>query len=438
MKKAMNLESVIPGGAHTYSRGRDQFPATAPTTLVRGRGPNVWSSEGAKYLDMGMGLRSVILGHGNRGVSRAIMRASLNGVNLTLPTELEFEAASALLEDVPSAEMVKFARHGSSVVTAAVKVARAYTGRYKVLVCADHPFFSFDDWFIASTPMSKGTPPWAQEQVSTFKYGEISSVAEKLESGDYAAVILEPATSLGPSRLPNTFEPSRDNFLTEVRKLATQTGTVMILDEMITGYRFNVGAAHSDFSVVPDMSTFGKAMGNGHAIAALAGKRELMQLGGIYPEGAERVFLLSSTHGSEAVGLAAFLETRKQLKAGDVPAYLANVGQDLVSSANRLADEFNLGSVVRFYGHPSMPYYETRDQAGAISLEFRTLFSQELARAGVLAPYISLSQSHGKRQMRKFFVALERALSVYRLAMDRGIESYLQSQPIKPVFRAVN
>ena len=246
--------------------------------------------------------------------------------------------------------------------------------------------------------MSKGVPSWARAQVNNFRYGDINDVSVKLNSLKYAAIILEPATFIGPSSLPRTFEPSRENFLTEVRKLSTSTGTVMILDEMITGYRLNVGAAHSNFSVEPDISTFGKAMGNGHAIAALAGKREIMKLGGITPAGVERVFLLSSTHGSEAAGLAAFLETRKQLKLKDAPTYLDEVGEELIRSANSLVESYDLSDFISFYGHSSMPYYETRDQTGKNSLEFRTLFAQELARRGVLAPYISLSMSHGRSE----------------------------------------
>ena len=167
------LHRVIPGGAHTYSRGDDQFPINAPAILEKGKGAYVWDADGNRFLDYGMGLRSVTLGYANDRVNQAAIRQIENGINLPRASLIELEAAERIVELIPAAEMVKFAKNGSNVTTAAVKIARAYTNKKYVCIAKQHPFFSFDDWFIGTTPIKQGIPEEVQQLSLTFNYGDI-------------------------------------------------------------------------------------------------------------------------------------------------------------------------------------------------------------------------------------------------------------------------
>jgi len=220
------LLNVIPGGAHTYSRGFDQFPDNAPQILKRGLGAYVYDPDENEYLDYGMALRSVILGYANEYVNQAVIKAINFGNNLTRPSLIELEAAELFVSIIDSVEMVKFAKNGSNVTTAAVKLARAYTGRKLIARCIDQPFFSFDDWFIGSTVINKWIPEEIINLTKTFKYNDIKSLEKLFDEypNQIACVILEPATG--------DLEPE-DNFLIKVKELCHKNGALMILDEII-------------------------------------------------------------------------------------------------------------------------------------------------------------------------------------------------------------
>ena len=149
---------LIPGGAHTYAKGDDQYPEQAPGFVVRGKGCHVWDLDGNEFIEYGMGLRAVTLGHAFDPVIQAAYRQMQLGTNFSRPASIEMDLAEAMLEIIDGADMVKFAKNGSDVTTAAVKLARAYTGRDLIAICGDHPFFSTDDWFIGTTEMNAGVP----------------------------------------------------------------------------------------------------------------------------------------------------------------------------------------------------------------------------------------------------------------------------------------
>jgi len=434
------LEAAIPGGAHTYSRGWDQFPSNAPAILQKGRGAYVWTPSGDKLLDYGMGLRSIIFGYGDKKVSRAATQGLKLGQNLTLPSMLELDAAELFVDTIPAAEMVKFTKNGSSAVTAAVKLARGFTRRDKILVCRQHPFFSYDDWFISSTPLTLGIPASSGQQVVGFDYGNTEQVKQALveHSGQIAAILLEPATDVGPTSGVNTFAPSTTNFLTELQALAKQHGSLLILDEMITGFRYAVRGAQSLFNVVPDLATFGKALGNGLPIAAVCGRREVMELGSINRPGAERLFLLSTTHGPEMASLAGAINVMKRLQSDSTLADLGSFGEEFMKQANQVLESHALINNLRFYGHPASPYYKVSDEQGNTDLQLRTVFSQEMIRNGVLIPYIGLSASHGSRELRKTIQALDKASETVKKAVAEGSQKYLEGPAVKPVFRKYN
>jgi len=425
------LLNVIPGSAHTYSRGSDQFPDNAPQILKRGKNAYVYDPDEKEYLDYGMALRSVILGYANEYVNQAAINAINFGNNLTRPSLIELEAAELFVSIIDSVEMVKFAKNGSNVTTAAVKLARAYTERKLIARCAQHPFFSFDDWFIGSTVMNKGVPEEISNMTKLFNYNDIESLEKLFDEypNQIACVILEPATG--------DMEP-KDNFLHKVKDLCHKNGALFILDEMITGFRWHLKGAQYYYNVEPDLCTFGKAMANGFSVAALAGKKEFMKLGSILPEGQERVFLLSTTHGAEMSSLAAFIATYKFMEENNVIEHIWEYGKKLIESFNKISSYYGVLDYIYMTGVPCSPVYYTLDNDKKVSLEFRTLFNQELINKGVLMPWVALSFSHNEKELQKTFDALEHAIKTYKLALEEGIDKYLKSKVIKPVFRRYN
>ena len=424
------LKQVIPGGAHTYSRGADQYPSNAPAILDRGKGAYSFDPEGKKYLDYGMALRAVNIGYAEDEIDEAAIRQIRGGNNLTRPSIIELEAAELLVDLIDSVDMVKFTKNGSTSVTAAVKLARGYTGRDIVARCVDHPFFSYDDWFIGSTPVTMGIPSVVNDLTKFFRYNDISSL-EALVS-EYperiACIVLEPATT----------EEPKDYFLQKVKAVCEKNGIVFILDEMITGFRWHLKGAQYYYGVKPDLCTFGKAMANGYSVSCVAGRREIMDLGSIDKEGAERLFFLSTTHGGEMAGLGAFIETISFIQRHDVIEHLWTYGRKLMNMMDRLSKHHGISEYFKVCGVPCSPNYVTLDAEKKPSLAFRTLFSKELLRSGVLMPWIALSWRHGDEELRITEEAIDAALSVYRKALENDVELYLGEPAIKPVFRKYN
>lgn len=424
------LLKAIPGGAHTYSRGYDQYPINAPQILTRGKGAYIFDPEGKKYLDYGMALRAVNLGYAEDEIDAAAIEQIKNGNNLTRPSMIELEAAELLVSMIDSVDMVKFTKNGSTAVSAAVKLSRAYTGRNLVARCAEQPFFSYDDWFIGSTPLTRGIPQETIEKTKMFRYNDITSLEALIAQypGQLACVILEPAAT----------EEPKDGYLQKVQALCRANGIVFVLDEMITGFRWHMKGAQHLYGVTPDLCTFGKAMANGFAVACIAGKREIMELGSIEFEGRERVFLLSTTHGAEMCGLGAFVATVKFMQQHNVVEHLWDYGTKLIALMQRKAEEHGIGQNFKVGGIACSPYYLTLDSTGANSLGLRTLFSQEMIHNGVLMPWIALSYRHGEAELATTERALDAAFVVYRKALDEGFEKYLVGPAIKPVFRKHN
>ncbi len=417
---------LIPGGAHTYAKGDDQFPEQAPGFIVRGKGCHSWDVDGNEFIEYGMGLRAVTLGHAFEPVVEAAYRQMQVGLNFSRPAKLEVDLAELFLELVSGADMVKFAKNGSDVTTAAVKLARAYTGRDLVAICGDQPFFSTDDWFIGSTEMNAGIPQAIIDMTLKFRYNDLASLQELIgrHPGRIACVLMEAETTIPPAA----------GYLEAVKRLCEEHGIVLIFDEMITGFRWHLGGAQKFHGVIPHLSTFGKAMGNGFAISALAGKRELMRLGGIDHD-QPRVFLLSTTHGAENHALAAALETIHVYRERDVVGFLWKQGERLKEQINRSILENHLTGFFELLGRPCNLVFATYDQNRQASQAFRTLFMQELIQRGVVAPSFVVSYSHSDEDIARTAEAIFEAHRIYRQALDQGIEKFLKGRPVKPVNR---
>jgi glutamate-1-semialdehyde 2,1-aminomutase len=425
----IKAHALIPAGCHTYAKGDDQYPENMPIFIVGGEGSHVFDADGNEFIEYGMGLRSVTLGHGNRRIADAAHKAFLNGLNYIRPTPIEIEVAEEMLSLFPYGDMIKFGKNGSDVTNAAVKLSRAFTGRDMIAVPSNQPFFSVDDWFIGSTPMSAGIPQCIRDLTVKFQYNDLASV-ERLFSqfpDKIACLIMEPAKEDDPV----------DNFLHKVRDLCHENGAIFILDEMITGFRWHLNGAQKYYDIKADLSTYGKAMGNGFPISALIGNREIMELGG-FNHSRERVFLLSLTHGAETGSLAAAHEVIRMYKEEDIVGYMWEVGQKLANGVNCLIDEMKLQDYFFLRGKPCCMVYGTRDAEKKPSQQFRTLFIQETMKRGLLLPSMIVSYAHSENDIERTVEGVGEALVVYKRALEEGIDKYLEGRSVKPVFRQYN
>jgi glutamate-1-semialdehyde 2,1-aminomutase len=419
------LREVVPGGCHTYAKGDDQYPELAPGVIARGRGCHVWDVDGNEFVEYGMGLRAVTLGHAYPPVVDAVRESLALGTNFSRPAAIELECAEAFLRAIDGAEMVKFTKDGSTAVTAAVKLARACTGRELVGVCVDHPFFSYDDWFICTTTSDAGIPPSTRRQVAGFRYNDLDSVRSLFEAHDgrVAALLLEAA---------RTDEPA-PGFLQGLQDLCRRHGAVLIFDEMITGFRWHQGGAQKLYGVVPDLSTFGKALANGFALSALAGKREIMRLGS-RERAEDRVFLLSTTHGAETPSLAAAIATMRVYEEEPVVEHLHRQGERLRRGIASAAEARGVAGHVFAFGRACNLLYATLDADRRPSQDFRTLFLQETIRRGVIMPSLVVSYAHTDEDVDRTLEAVDGALAVYARALHDGPARHLEGPASRLVF----
>ena len=424
------VHSVIPGGAHTYAKGDDQYPELSPGFIERGKGCHIWDVDGNEFIEYGMGLRAVTLGHAYPSIIEAAHRQMLLGNNFNRPATIELQAAEMLQSLIPSAEMVKFAKDGSTILTAALKLARAHTGRKLVAICSNSPFFSYNDWFIGTTAMDGGVNRAEVDLTVKFNYNDIDSLKQLFAQypDQIAMVLLEPA---------RTEEP-KEGFLQQVIDLSHQHGALVTLDETISGFRFHKGGAQTLYGVTPDMSCFGKAMANGFSLSALTGKREVMELGGLF-HNRERVFLLSTTHGAEGPSLAAGIETMRIYRDEPVIEHLYRVGDRLRAGFQQVTADLGVSEYLGIAGRGCNLLYSTHDHEHKPSQPFRTLFMQELIRWGVLAPSFIVSYAHSDADIDYTIEAVARAAKVYKKALEAGsTDGLLVGAPTKVVYRRYN
>lgn len=291
----------------TLAKGPGQWSrGVAPVYLERGKGSHVWDVDGNEYIDYTMGVGPISLGYCYDRVDAAIREQLERGITFSLMHRLEYEAAAAVQQAVPYAESVRISKTGCDVTSAAVRLARAYTGRDAVVCCGYH---GWHDWYIASTPRNAGIPQAVRQLTRTFSYNNLDSLRAVLDK-DVACVILEPVV----------FEAPRDNFLHEVTRLTRENGSLLIFDEMWTGFRLAIGGAQEYFGIQADLACFSKAVANGMPISFLTGRKDIISQG-------ERDVFIFTTFGGEALSLAATLATIAEIREKNVPAYLAKQGK---------------------------------------------------------------------------------------------------------------
>jgi spore coat polysaccharide biosynthesis protein SpsF len=430
------IHDLVPGGAHTYSKGDDQFPANAPAAIARGKGSRVWDVDGNEFLDCSMGLTSVSLGHAYEPVLTRVKAELDRGVNFQRPSVLELEMAERFLALVPGHDMIKFAKNGSTATTAAVKLARAMTGRTLVAFPGNHPFYSYDDWFIGKTACSKGVPEDVTRLSVTFSACDIASLQALFEAhpGEIACVITEPEKSTCDASCACGGDPGA--FLRAAIELVHRHGALFIVDEMITGFKTAWPGSMAKHGIRPDLATWGKGIANGFAFCALTGIREVMELGGIRRKGQEKVFLISTTHGAETHAMAAALATIDEFERHDVLTHNHAIGRELAQASVRAVRARGLESAIDVIPCDWMPTFVFRDRRAQPSAGLRTLFMQEMIARGVLFQgIVAPCYSHAPADVAQFVAAVEGSLGIYAHALQDGYERFLVGEPARAVFR---
>ena len=429
------IHDLIPGGSHTYSKGDDQFPQLSPAAIDHGKGAYVWDIDGNKFLDCSMGLTSVSLGHAYEPVIDAIKVELDKGVNFQRPAGIEKEMAEQFLSLVPYHDMIKFGKNGSLIITAAIKIARAFTKKKLVAFPYDHPFYSYDDWFIGKTECDSGIPNENKELSVTFKSCDLQSLKDLFAKypGQIACVISEPERS---PCYNDDCHLKVGEYLHQAIELCHANGALFIQDEMITGFKSDFPGSISKHNSKPDMATWGKGIANGFSFCALTGTKEVMELGGIRNKGAEKLFLISTTHGGETSAIAAGLATIREFQTKDVVGHNHSIGDYLITQLQKTIKEHNLNASIELSPCNWLVVLSFKDKDGNASQGLRTLMMQEMIARGVLfqGAFVPCF-SHTMADIDFFMECFVDSLGLYTRALEDGFEKYLVGEPAKAVFR---
>jgi glutamate-1-semialdehyde 2,1-aminomutase len=396
-----HAQKVTPLGAQTYSKSRKTLPpGIAPLYADYAFGCRIRDIDGNEYVDLISGLASINLGYGDPEINAAVAKQLEAGVTISLSHPLEAIVSQQIIDLVPSAEMVHFGKNGSDATTAAIRIARAYTGRDDVIVCGYH---GWQDWFIGIMPTrSLGVPTAFSDLIHPVPYNDLAAMEAELNAHPTAAVILEPMTTTWPD----------PGYLEGVRELATKYGAVLVFDEMVTGFRFSNGGAQEYFGVTPDLSAFGKGMANGFPISAIVGRRDLMLI-------LEDAFI-SGTFGGELLSLTAANVVLHRLATTDVIAEIAAKGADLRSRVEDVIREVGAEDLLSLAGHPAWVFTMWNPDAPDLA-DLKNLFMQEMSRNGVLMIAThNVTAAHDEVALRTIVDAYRNALTIVKQASVDG------------------
>ena len=413
--------ALIPDGAQTGSKSPSNWVGgVAPTHLQRGEGARVWDADDNEYIDYTMGLGPVVLGYDYPPVRDAVEAQIRDGTVFSLPHPLQIEVAELFTEVVPCAEMVRFAKNGNDVTTAAAKLARAYTGRD---VIATQGYHGWSDVWMGAGAMNRGVPEIISSLTESFAYNDLASLEAIFEAHpeDVAAVVTTPVN----------LDPPEDDFLEDVRALCDDHGALLVFDEVLTGFRFALGGAEEFFGVAPDIGCFAKGMANGYPIAALAGRADVMKT-----IEADDVFF-SMTYAGEALSLAATKATIEVVRDEPVIETITARGGALRDGYNDLAAEYGLSERTEARGYPQRFLTRFSDAEGDSEPAAKSLFMQECLDRGVLFSGTHLpSYSHTETDIETTLGVYETAMAELADAIDASaVEERLRGEPVGATLR---
>lgn len=410
---------VIPSATQTFSKGPNQWPGkVSPNYLQKGEGAWVWDVDGNKFLDYLMALGPIILGYNNTRVNEAVTRQLKDGTIFSQMHPLEVEVAEMICDLIPCAEMVRFGKNGSDATTAAVRVARAFTGRERVAICGYH---GWHDWYIGTTTRDLGIPAAVKTLSHTFPYNDLD-VLEQLFTefpGEFAAVVMEP---MG-------VEDPHDGYLSGVKTLCEKHGVVLVFDEIVSGFRVGMEGAQAYFGVIPHLACFGKAMANGLPISAVTGRRDIMEV-------FDRIFF-SGTFGGDTLALAACKATIQEMQEHDVIGHNWEFGEKLSAAISQLISAHSLEGKVRLLGLPVRSIVAFPGKSEKESLLRRSYFMQECIKRGLLyfCSHIPC-YAHGDEELEFTLNVLEEVFALHADAESEGnFSEKLDGPMIQAIFR---
>ncbi len=411
-KRALGL---IPSVTQTLAKGPGQYVnGVAPKYLKRGKNAHVWDVDGNEYIDLNMGIGPLSLGYAIPEIDDAIRAQLEDGITFSMMHPLEVEVAELIRDVVPNTESVRYSKTGADVVSAAVRLARAYTKKNKVLCCGYH---GWHDWYIAVTDRNNGIPKVIEDLTFTFNYNDIESVKDSIDD-DVACIILEPFV----------FQAPTNDFLQELRKLCDEKGILLVFDEMWTGFRVSLGGAQEYFGVRADMALFSKAVANGMPLAILTGRADIMAL-------LDKDVFFFTTFGGEALSLAAAKATIEYMQKNDVQNVIADKGKRLREGYNEIASSLGMN-------YTSCSGFDCRtiitfDSSAGNPLEMKSLVQQEMIKRGVLwGGFHNVSFTLTESDIDHILAAYAEVLPILKNAVDfRNVAKLLRGEPVSPVFR---
>jgi glutamate-1-semialdehyde 2,1-aminomutase len=394
-------EKLIPLGAQTFSKSRKTLPpGLAPLYATHASGCRIWDIDGNEYIDLISGLASINMGYADAEIIAAVTEQLSEGVTISLSHPIELEVSRQIVELVPSAEMVRFAKNGSDATTAAIRISRGFTGRDHVVVCGYH---GWQDWFIGAMPSrSLGVPEAFSDLIHPVLYNDLGAMEAELLKNPTAAIIMEPMTTTWPE----------EGYLQGVRSLADKYGAILVFDEMVTGFRFANGGAQEYFGVTPDLSAFGKGIANGFPLSAIVGRADLMKV-------LETAFI-SGTFGGELLSLAAAHVVLNRIATTDVIAKIAATGETLRERVQEVIDRVGAQDIVSLSGHPAWVFLMWNPTQPDLA-NLKNLFMQEMSRNGVLMIAThNITAAHDSQALDVIVKAYSRTLEIVKRAAESG------------------
>ncbi len=406
---------LIPSVTMTLAKGPTQYvKGVAPKYLVKGKGAHVWDADGNEYIDYNMGIGPLSLGYAYPKTDEAIKKQLEDGITFSLMHPLEVEVAELIREIIPNAESVRYSKTGADVTSAAVRLARAFTGKKKILCCGYH---GWHDWYVSTLALNAGIPEEIMANTFTFNYNNIDSLKNSMD-GDVAAVILEPVV----------FQEPKDNFLHKVAELCKKNNVILIFDEMWTGFRIALGGAQEYFGIKPDLATYSKAIANGMPISVLAGRKDILGL-------ADQDVFFYTTFGGEVLSLAATKATIEELKEKNVPEYLDMQGKKLKDGYNELAAKHEL-SFTKAVGYNFRSMVTFAEEGGDPFIN-KSYVQQEMIKRGILwSGFHNMCYSHTDDDINYTLKVYDEVLALLKKAVaENKVKELLRGEPVQPTFR---